>query len=1095
LLFSIINSCTYFEKNTRFKLLDPNKSGISFENKVQENERTNVLEYMNIYTGAGVAAADFNQDGLVDLFFAGNQVSSKLYLNRGDLRFEDVTERAGLTTDRWCTGVSTVDINADGWLDIYLCVSGNAAWHNTANLLYINQKDGTFQENAAEYGLAEQRLCMHAVFFDYDRDGDLDAFLATNPADQMVTGVNNVTANAPETERKGIDILYRNDGNGHFTDVSHEAGITEDGYSLGVTVSDFNQDGWVDIYVANDFLSSDVFYINQGNGTFKNQLNQSFKHTSFASMGTDAADVNNDGLTDLFVLDMLPEDNYRRKMLIPPTNIDKFNLAIERGYARQYTRNTLQLNHGCQQQGLAANPQFSDAALMAGVAATDWSWAPLFADFDLDGDKDIFVSNGFYRDLGDLDYINYQFTQRSPMGSDNAKRNKKLADIHGLPNVPLQHYLFEHQGQQPVPTFKKSNDTWGLEEKGFSNGACYADLDNDGDQELILNTLNSPAKVYENTSRQAKSPPHYLTVQLQGDRLNPFAYGAKVTVFTGTNQQLIEVQPARGYESSMDIRPCFGLDTCAQVDSIIVIWPQGQKQIIPSVNANQCLIINQLDNLSQSQIAIAPPESLYFSAAQMAPYTHIENYFIDFKTQVLLPHGHSRQGPAIATADVNRDGLTDYFVSGAMGGRSTFFIQKTDGSGFDPKTLETACPADEPAAYFFDADGDKDQDLYVARGGSEHQEGAEALQDALFINDGKGNFTPLPLPDTKAAGGCVTILDFDLDNDLDVFVGGHVAGGAYPRAPRSHLLQNDGRGQFTDATPNALKNIGMVTASEHYDINQDGWDDLILVGEWMPITFVLNQKGQLNTLKTLENTSGWWNCISLADIDNDGDLDLLAGNQGTNTRYKASASAPLMLYSKDFDNNGSIEAIITHIDGGQREIFHTRDELATQIPAMKKRFSTFNQYAKTSFEQSFRSEELAGALKLDAVLLESCWFENKGNDQFATHTLPLAAQMAPIQSFFTSDFNADGNIDFIAVGNSYETDYTTGQYDASKGACFLGDSNGGFTFVPNRVSGFWADGDARDLAFLYMKNNDKRLIIAQNNGAIQAVTCKWKMAQ
>lgn len=1103
LLAAMLAACHFFEKNTLFRLLSPKKTGVLFENRVAENEKTNVLEYMNIYTGVGVAAGDVNNDGLVDLFFAGNQVTCRLFLNKGNLTFDDATDRAGIRTDRWCTGVTMADVNADGWLDIYVCVSGNSAWASTANLLFINKKDGTFEEKAADFGIADARLCMHSTFFDYDLDGDLDLFLITNPADQMVTGVNNVTAAPPIGEQKGADILYKNDGNGHFSDVSAAAGITGDGYSLGAAVSDFNADGWPDIYVSNDFLSSDLFYINQRDGTFKNQLAESFKHTSFASMGNDAADANNDGLPDLFVLDMLPEDNFRRKMLIPATNIDKFNLATERGFARQYTRNTLQMNCGMwntdyglergNPNSAIRNPQFKDVSLLAGVAATDWSWSPLFADFDLDGDKDLLVTNGFYRDLGDLDYINYQFSQRSPMGNEASKRAKKLADIHGLPTVPLQNYLFENLGTRPVPTFKNCATDWGLTEKTFTNGACFADLDNDGDLEIVMNEFNGAAKIYENRARQAEAEAHFLTIKLAGNSQNPMAFGAKITVFTpDCAAQFLENQPARGYESSMDPRLFFGLGKNEKADSLVVEWGGGGRQVLKNVAADQFLEVRLngdsfdfLDGHDVKSWQSHESKESPFRQITASDFQHVENNFIDFKNQILLPHGHSKQSPALAVGDADGDGLADFFVSGALGGESVLFFQKKDGSGFSKKTLETACPADETAAHFFDKDGDGDLDLYVVRGGSEFREGAAELQDALFENDGSGSFSQKKdaLPDTKSAGGCVAAGDFDRDGDVDLFVGGQVAGDEWPRAPRSFLLKNDGKGRFSDETPAFLKNIGMVTDALFADFDGDSWPDLALAGEFMPVQIFKNASGKIHHSSFIvHHSNGWWNCLDAADFDGDGDLDLLGGNLGLNSRYHASEAEPLTVFSKDFDGNGITEPIICHFDGGERQIFHTRDELAAQVPAMKKRFTSYHVFAENGFEKSFRKEELAGAVELRAECFESSFFENLGGGKFAQRPLPLPAQVAPLQDFLVDDFNGDGKLDFLAVGNSSETEYTTGRYDAGAGCLFLGDGRGGFSFVENKKSGFWADGDARSVIQILMKNGQKRVVVG-NNGA------------
>lgn len=1109
-VFALLLSRCRPQELTLFQSLPSAETGILFNNLVQENDSINVLDYMNIYTGAGVAAGDFNNDGLIDLFFSANRSTCRLYLNKGNLKFEDITESAGLKTDRWCTGVSLIDLNQDGWLDIYVCVSGNAKWASTENLLFINQgkssSSPTFIEKAADFGLADPRLTMNASFLDYDLDGDLDLFLITNPADQLVSNVNNVIEQKLNGEGRGTDILYRND-DGHFKDVSKTAGITKDGYSLSAAVADFNTDGWPDIYVSNDFISSDILYLNNGDGTFTDHIGGCLRHSSFASMGCDAADINNDGLTDIFTLDMLPEDHFRRKMLIPPVNMDKFEMALGKGYLPQYTRNTLQLNLGpaeCSKGTPPAIkhpscPQFSEIALLAGVASTDWSWSPLFADFDLDGDKDLLVTNGFFRDLGNLDYINYQFSQRSPMGTEGSKRAKKLADIKALESVPLQNYVFENNGNL---TFSKRSEDWGVSEKGFSNGACFADLDNDGDLEIITNQFNAPAKIFRNNARE-KNPPtartdNYLTLKLSGKTPNLQGIGTKIYLFTADGvMQFQELNPARGYESCVDQRLFFGLGHHEAVDSLVLIWPNGTRQIERKIAANQ---IVELKQSGQEQASLQPVSDAHpvfqVTSFPTLHFDHTENYFIDFKNQILLPHQYSKSSPAMAVADVNGDGLEDFYISGAKDSHGSLFMQKSDGS-FGEQILASATLADETTVLFFDADNDGDQDLFIGKGGSEYPEGARELQDELWENDGSGHFSKneLALPDTGNATTCIAASDFDHDGDLDLFLGGRVKPGEYPKSPRSYLLKNEslkGKGaKFTDTTPDFLKNIGMIADAIWADMDHNGFEDLILVGEFTPILIFYNLNGRLKlqSSQTINTPFGWWNTVTAADFDRDGDLDLVAGNLGLNTRFKADLATPVSVFADDFDKNGTIDPIFCHFENGQRFVFPTRDELVSQIPAMKNRFPNYLSFAQASFEKSFRKDELASAFELKATCFESSYFENDAG-KFTRHALPIQAQCSPIQDFVTEDFNHDGYLDLLSAGNFYGSDYTTGRLDAGAGCLFLGDGKGNFKFMENRNSGFWSLSDARDLAVLRLNHQQKLILIGNNNNKMEVFL--WK---
>jgi enediyne biosynthesis protein E4 len=1099
-----ICSLTFSCKTKRFESLSSSKTGIEFKNKVIENDSINVLEYMNIYTGAGVAAGDLNNDGLTDLFFSGNNVSCKLYLNKSNLEFTDITEEAKITTNRWCTGVSMVDINQDGWTDIYVNVSGTAKLGDTRNLLFINQgaktngKNITFTEEAERYGIAEKRLTMNASFLDYDLDGDLDLFLITNPADAMITGVNNVSAQAQKGNAEvGADILYRNDANidgknPKFTDVSKESGITIGGYSLGAGISDFNQDGYPDIYVSNDFLTNDILYINNQDGTFSNKILTYLKHTSFASMGNDVADFNNDGLTDIFVLDMLPEDNYRKKMLIPSASYDKFELMVQNGYVPQYTRNTLQLN----QSNLANKNDglhFSEIAFLSGVSNTDWSWSALFADYDNDGQKDLFVTNGFYRDLGNLDYINYQFSQNSNLGNENAKRQKKLKEIKELDQVPLQNYIFQNKGDL---TFSKQSDEWGIDEKGFSNGACYADLDNDGDLELIINRLNDKALVYKNNSSEIDKN-NYLTVILTGKSPNRQGIGSKVWVYVDGKTQLQELNPYRGYESTVETNLHFGLGNSTIIDSVVVAWTNGKRQVLKKVKANQILEIHvegsrpfeeRLPYIEYNFQDISPNLNLNF--------THKENQFVDFKSQTLLPHEFSKSGPCIAVGDINGDKLEDFYVGGAKGFSGQFFIQKPNGK-FEKNPLNQHLESEDTGAILFDFDNDKDLDLYVVSGGSDNPEDSEYQQDRLYRNDGKGNFKYLAnaLADTRASGSCVSSCDYDRDGDLDLFVGGRISLENYPKAPRSFLLRNDLNNKFTDVTPSVLKNVGMITAADWADMDKDGWQDLVIAGEFMPITIFKNQHGKTFThsfLQSFIHCSGWWNSLAIADFDKDGDMDIIAGNLGTNTRYKVSENEPLMIHAKDYDKNGRTDPIMSYFVQGKNYIAHTRDELSSQIPSMKGRFDTYKKLAENTFEDSFLTEELKDSYEAKAECFESSYFENLGNGQFKRKPLPIETQFSPINSMLTDDYNNDGNLDVLLAGNDYTTEVSTGRYDAGKGILLLGNGKGDFKAKSCHQTGFRADKDVRQLAKIRLNNGKIGILVANNQAGLECYTIRKK---
>ena len=1076
------------EKKTLFQLMPSSFTGVKFINDVEEDETYNVLNYMNIYTGAGVAAGDVNNDGLIDLFFSGNQSSCKLYLNKGSMQFEDVTEKAGLKTDRWCTGVSMVDINQDGFLDVYINVAGSIKFGNTANMLFINNRNGTFTEQAKAYGIADPRLTMNASFLDYDKDGDLDLFLITDPADGRVDDINTVLGKMKNGESPGTDILFRNNGNGTFTDVSRQAGILIEGYSLATAVSDVNNDGWPDLYVSNDFLTDDILYINNRDGTFTDRLHECMKHTSYSSMGNDIADFNNDGLPDIFTLDMLPEDNYRKKMIVPAASYDKFQLLLQKGYEPQYTRNALQLNNG--------NGTFSDIAFLSGVSATDWSWASLFADYDNDGDKDLMVTNGFYRDFGDQDFIVYQAQLNYAIGRIDAQREEKLRAVKGLAKIPLQNYLFENTGDL---SFSTRNEEWGFTEPGFSNGACYADLDNDGDLDLAINQFNSEAKIFRNNASEYLRN-NYITIKLTGTSPNLQAIGSKLYVYANAKMQMQELNPYRGYESTVELPLHFGLGNANKIDSIKIVWPDGKINIEFNLPVNKVLNITYNPNNSTTESSVLPSmmnesgiDGMFKEVSELKglSYSHHESYFVDFNIQPLLPHMLSRSGPGIAVGDVNGDGLEDCYVGAAAKNDGSFFVQQANGK-FAERKLKKDAAYEDQGVLLFDADGDHDLDLFTVSGSSENEEGSLSQQDRLYTNDGKGNFRIKKdaLPDTRASGSCVVGCDFDKDGDIDLFIGGRVVHGQYPLIPQSYLLKNDGS-RFTDLSQDELPSggkMGMVTSALWTDFDNDGWIDLLLCGEFMPIIFVRNNHGRLMGDEPLlvDHSSGWWNSICASDFDEDGDTDYILGNLGLNTRLKASATEPLCIYAKDFNEDGRIDPVLCYYMQGRNHIYPTRDELIRQMAAIRLRFQTYREFASVSFDEAFTKEELSNAFVVKSECFETSYLENKGAGKFQRKSLPMECQFAPVYGMLAGDFNYDGHPDILMTGNSYSTEVSTGNYDAMQGLLLVGNGKGEFRPLLSRQTGFKADGDSKGMVQINLGHHATEILVANNNDKLKS---------
>lgn len=1092
LLMILAGSCT--QPPAVFELLPAERTGITFSNAITTTETFNALDFEYIYNGGGVAAGDVNQDGLTDLFFTGNQVSSKLYLNRGNLHFEDITLPAGVRTDRWCTGVAMADVNGDGHLDIYVSVAGyELPDSEMENLLFINEGNDErgipgFRESAAAYGLNDAGYSTQAAFLDYDQDGDLDLYLLTNALEKY--NRNNLEPRRTKGESNSTDRLYRNNGDETFTNVSREAGILIEGYGLGVNVTDLNMDGLPDIYCANDFLSNDLMWMNNGDGTFTNRAGDYLKHQTHNGMGVDIADFNNDGLPDITVLDMLPEDNLRQKMMIPKVNYDKFQMKRELGYQDQYMRNTVQLHRGFTPDG---QPRFSEIGNLMGMAATDWSWSVLYADYDNDGWKDAYITNGYRKDVTNLDFINYS-NYNQMFGSVEAKKQKAVQDLDDLDEVEVSNYLFHNRGGT---AFENATASWGLHQASFSNGAVYVDLDNDGDLELVTNNIDAPAFVFDNQSVREEGN-HYLQLTLEEDLPELCAQNAKVFLYANGRMQYQEYSPYRGYKSTVSEVLHFGLGPEKQVDSLVVYWPNGVKNIRRNVAADQRLKI-QYEAASTRPLPESGNETatLAFqpaSASMGIDFIHADNYHTDLKTTRTLPHDPSKVGPALATGDINGDGLEDFFVGGNRGQKGQFYIQNNQG-GFTSYPLAVDSAYQDTDAVLFDADGDADLDLYVVSGGTFEVQNLAVYQDRLYLNDGRGHFQPAThqLPEINASGSCVRVADVDGDGDPDLFVGGRAQPGKYPYAARSYLLENDG-GRFRDATPTKLREPGIVTDARWQDINADDSPDLLLVGEWMPLTVFANSGGELIAWEIQidgrpNQTNGWWMHLNTADLDGDGDPDLLLGNMGLNSKLKASKEEPVRLYAKDFDENGAVDPLLSCYVQGQEHLIHERDLLIDQIPGMKRRFPDYHRYAKAGMDYTLSEEDLNGALIRTSYGFASIMLENLGNGNFQTRALPADAQLAPITGSAIMDLDQDGNPDLLTAGNFHASETNQiGWYDASYGTLML--QSGTFELEPlNPLSvNLELDDDIRGLQSLKLANDKRLFLFPIYGGRMKAYT-------
>jgi hypothetical protein len=1071
------------EEKGLFTQLDSNATGITFANYITETDEMNINLYGYLYNGGGVAAGDINNDGLIDLYFSGGMVFHKLYLNEGNFKFRDITATAGVEGGYgFKTGVTMVDINGDGFLDIYLCKSMVNDPQYRKKMLYINNGDLTFTEQAAAYGLDDSSYSSQAYFFDMDTDGDLDLYLVNHPWNQSEANNLNVVYNDKgELELKKpsdysfiSDRLYENTGK-HFTDITRKAGVENEAFGLSAVIGDFNNDLKPDIYVCNDYVKPDFLYINNGDRTFTESFSDYFRHSSISSMGSDFADINNDGYQDLMTLDMLPRDHYRQNMLMMIQNYDKFDQMVSINLKAQYVHNALQLNNG--------NGTFSDISFLSNTAATDWSWSALFADYDNDGWKDLFISNGYKRDLTNQDYARYAID--SLRKAYAAKQMSMLGWVEQIPSVKVKSYLFRNRGNLQ---FSDVSETWNSGTPAFSNGAAYADLDNDGYLDIIVNNIDEPAFVLRNDGKSSRAN-NFIRFTLTGDK-GKTTYGTRVRINTADGQYQDQVYyPTRGFFSSVEPVIHFGIGNRTAITSAEIIWPDRSIQIIDNPAINK--VHHVVKKSSGAKYKPSQPRNLFFEdiSDKLPPEArHKENTYIDFKREPLLHQKYSEEGPATAVGDVNGDALDDIFLGGAAGFAGKLFLQKR-GGGFattQQAPFEKDSLYEDVAAHFFDANSDGSNDLIVISGGNEKSMGDPIYQSRLYINNGKGEFSRVQdgLPQLFTSGGCVAAADIDGDGDVDLFIGGRVSPGKYPLPPASSLLRND-NGKFTNVTPQwseGLMNVGMVTDARFADLDKDGSQELILTGEWMPVSVfrkVDNKYVNVTSELGLSELSGWWYTLEIADFNNDGFPDMVAGNVGLNSYIQAGPGKPAELYYDDFDKNGTIDPVLCYYNGEESYPLHYRDRMLDQMIFLKKKFTRYHPYANAGLDDIFTKEQLSGAKVLAANTFAHTLFINEGGKGFSASALPKYTQISTVRTLQVLDVNQDSILDLVVGGNFYGTDAQFGRHDASVGAVLIGDGKGGFSVVSPGDSGFSIPGNVRSILPLKTSSGTE-LFVARN---------------
>jgi hypothetical protein len=1111
LITLVVFSC--HREKTLFRIINSSHSGVHFRNDIIENDSINQLDIENVYNGGGVGIGDFNRDGLPDLFFTGNVVRSKLYLNNANFKFTDITAESGINTDgRWCRGVAVVDINNDGWQDIYVSVTLMKRPEKRINLLYINQglnKDQlpVFKEDAAGYGLDDNAHTTQAVFFDYDNDNDLDVYLVANEINEKYSPYlfRPVIKNGrnPSTGK-----LYRNDWSDSlnhpvFVDVSANAGIQTEGYSHSATITDINNDGWKDIFVGNDFFTNDLLWVNNHDGTFTDQLKTYFKHTSANTMGNDVEDINNDGLQDFVTLDMNPEDNFRKKMMLPPSSYQFYQYTEQYGYSYQYVRNTIQLNQGFRIDNDSIGlPVFSEIGYLSGITATDWSWTPMLTDFDNDGYRDLIICNGFPKDITDHDFAMFRNKAYKVASKDEI--------LSQVPVVKLHNYAFHNNGDL---TFRDVSEDWGMVAPTFSNGAAYADLDRDGDLDLVINNINDEASIYRNYSTENEPvKSHYLDVKLNGNESNCNGIGSFITIhYDNGKKQVWENSPYRGYLSTIEPIGHFGLGRVEQIDSVVVRWYNRKVQTTKDVLANQMITIDISGAIDPDTIIRRTLEnnSLFRDITSEAGINYIQQEadFVDFNIQKLLPHKFSEYGPAIAEGDIDGNGSDDFIIGGSANNSAHLFLQQPDGK-FTEKILSpgqdlSSKKWDDSGILLFDADGDSDLDLYISSGGFENENNSSAYQDHFYLNNGRGSFTEIndAIPLNHTSKSCVRSADYDKDGDLDLFIAGRVDPWHYPRSVSSILLRNDsspGKAKFTDVTEKIaadLINIGLICDAQFSDFDNDGWPDLVIAGEWMPVTFLKNERGTFRDITSssgLSGKTGWWNSISPGDFDNDGDTDYIIGNLGYNSYFKASDKYPVSVYASDFDNNGSYDAFTSmYLPASQEDRtlkefpVHGRDDAVKQMISLRSKFQNYKSFAKATIDQLFSPEQFSKGLVLKANCFASSYCRNDGNVKFTLSPLPLQAQISVLNGMISGDFDGDGNLDIAVNGNDYGTEVLVGRYDALNGLVLKGDGKGNFKALSIAESGIYIPGNGRGLVSLKSKSGKYLIAAAQNRGPLK----------
>jgi hypothetical protein len=1077
-----------------FTLMPASVTHADFVNELDINKQLkdnfNIYKFRNFYNGGGVALGDINNDGLLDIFMTSNMGRNVLYLNKGNFQFEDISAKAGIEDKgQWSTGVSFADVNGDGLLDIYVCNSGNFKGEKNRNRLYINNGDLTFTERAEEYGIAGTGNSTQGVFFDYDKDGDLDLFLLNNYAKAI--GSFNLENNLRNVrDSLGGDKLFRNDG-GRFTDVSAQAGIYGSviAFGMGVTVGDINRDGWLDIYVSNDFFERDYVYLNNHDGTFRENLVNMMKSISTSSMGGDMADINNDLYPEMFTTDMVPEHDDRIKTKTTFDSWESYKSNVDNGYYNQFTRNMLHLNNG--------DGTFSEIGRLAGVNATDWSWGALITDLDNDGLKDIFVANGIFRDLTDQDYLQYFSSRDMIMSVISGNKVDFKTLIDAIPSVKIPNYAYKNSGNY---RFENKAAEWGLDKPSFSNGSAYGDLDNDGAMDLVVNNVNMPMFIYRNESRTQLPDNHFLKVILKGDKGNTQAIGSKITAKHNGKYFTLEQMPIRGYLSSVDPRPNLGLGPLTMVDSLIIEWPDDRMTLLTNVKTDQILTLYQKDAVKAafSLEDSTRSENKYFkdlTNLDLINFTHREDNFNDFERELLMYQMMSTEGPRMCKGDVNGDGLEDIYICGAKGQTGALMIQQKDGTfvSSEKEVFEADRISEDTDCAMFDADGDGDLDLYVASGSNEFPESSSALSDRLYINDGKGHFKKSDqiLPAGKfESTACVRPADFDKDGVTELFVGIRFKPFLYGAPVNGYILENDGKGNFKNVTaqvaPELLK-VGMIRDMQWADVDNDGDLDIILVGDWMPVKIFINENGHFKEKKDAfggEKTEGWWNCIATGDFNGDGYIDFIAGNLGLNSRLRASAEKPVDLYVNDFDLNGSAEQVLCAYDGDKSYPVALKHDITKQIPALEKKYPKYDMYKNQQITDIFSPEQLKNAIHLKAYLFETSLFINDGKGNFTRKPLPSEIQFSPVYAATAGDYNNDGRTDILLGGNLYNVKPELGRYDASYGSFLMGNGKGGFRNIPAKISGFRPDGEVRDIK--EVKTSKGTLVVtARSNDRLQ----------